>query len=63
VAGAIPSGAGGVSYATEVPADESKAEGAALSKGALLAIIIGVIVGSVVLLFVSIVLYRRFYLK
>jgi hypothetical protein len=57
----VPAGAGGVSYATEVPGDASEAEGTALSKGALLAVALGVVVGSVVLLFISIMLYRKYY--
>jgi hypothetical protein len=61
--GTVPAGAGGVSYATEAAADQSAAEGMALSKGALLAIVIGVVVGSVILLLVSIMLYRRHYRK
>lgn len=59
----VPPGAGGVSTATEVPADQSKATSMDLGNGGVVAIIIIVIVGSVLLLLASFFYYNKYYNK
>ncbi|KIW06249.1 uncharacterized protein PV09_02722 [Verruconis gallopava] len=59
----VPAGAGGVSFASEAAADPSQTKGMALSKDALTAVIVVVVVGSILMLLVSIFLYRKHYLK
>lgn len=59
----IPPGAGGVSTATSVPADQSKATSMDLGNTGVVAIIIIVCVGSVLLLLVAVFYYNKHYNK
>lgn len=57
----IPPGAGGVSTATEVPAEASKATSIDLGKTGVVIVIVVVIVISVLLILVSLFYYQKHY--
>ena len=59
----IPPGAGGVSTATEVAADTSKATSMDLGNTGVIAVIIVVVVGSLLLLLASFFYYKKYYSK